>query len=352
MPMPHALQILAGQAMRPLPLRPLERLVPRNLIGFCYHLVTDGPPAHVRHLFSSETPRQFERDLEFIGRNYVPLSYADLQAGPPFVQGQRPGAIVTFDDGLRECFSVVRPLLRKHGVPAVFFVTTDFLDNRRLFYRHKASLCIEAYLQASVSQQASTRKDLAEILNAPVSRTSDVVATLRSATFGAMNLLDAVCTSLGVDADAYLRDVRPYLSSTEVRSLAADGFTIGAHGRSHLLLASIAPSNAEADIVESCAQVADLVGQASVPYAFPFNGRGVSRALLRRIRDGHPQLGPFFDTQGLAEDSADVINRIVVDGWSRSRVVTALPIAIRLAYARELARSHRRRTAAAHERGD
>jgi peptidoglycan/xylan/chitin deacetylase (PgdA/CDA1 family) len=352
MPMTRTLQILAGHAMRPLPLRALEKLVPRNVIGFCYHVVTARPAAHVRHLFASKTPHQFERDLEFIVKNYVPLSYADVQARPPFARSRRPGAIVTFDDGLRECYTVVRPLLHKHGIPAVFFVTTDFLDNRRLFYRHKVSLCIEAYLQASVPQQASARKNLAAILDAPVSHTSDVVATLRGATVGATQELDAICASLGVDAEAYLPGATPYLSTAEVRSLAADGFTIGAHGRSHLPLASMSPSDAEADIVESCAQVAALVRQPSVPYAFPFNGRGVSRALLRHVRGGHPQLGPFFDTQGIAEDSPDVINRIVVDHWSRSDSATALPTAIRLAYARELVRPLRRATAAAHERGD
>jgi peptidoglycan/xylan/chitin deacetylase (PgdA/CDA1 family) len=331
------LRNLAAQVIRPLPLSALAWLIPRDPIGFYYHMVSDRELPYVRHLYTCKTPRQFECDLEFLRRNYIPMSYGDLQRGRPFVRGRRPGAILTFDDGLRECYGVVRPLLLKHGIPAVFFITTDFLDNRRLFYKHKVSLCIEEYSRRSRVDQASARKDLADILNAPIRRTSDVVASLQLLKASAEPRLDAICARLGVDPDAFLRAAMPYLSTAEVLSLAGDGFTIGAHSRSHVLLASMTAPEAEADIVESCGRIGRLVGSASVPYAFPFNGRGVSRALLKRIREKHHHVGLFFDTQGMAADSADVINRIGLEGPRSHRVVN-LPTAIRRAYATELKR--------------
>jgi hypothetical protein len=97
------------------------------------------------------------------------------------------------------------------------------------------------------------------------------------------------------------------------------------------------PEEAESDIVDSCTRVGRLIGSASVPYAFPFNGRGVSAALLRKVREKHPEVGLFFDTQGMGVDNADVINRIGVEG-PRLRGVISVPTALRRAYVTELKR--------------
>jgi peptidoglycan/xylan/chitin deacetylase (PgdA/CDA1 family) len=335
--MPSALRDLAAQALRPLPLSVLARLMPNDPIAFYYHAVVERQLPHVRHLNTCKTPRQFECDLEFLSRNYLPISYDELQSGPPPERGSRPRVLVTFDDGLRECYEVARPLLLKHGIPAIFFVTTDFLDNRRLFYKHKVSLCIEEYSRRSRGDQLLARRDLAAILNTPIKRTSDVVAALKGLEARAETRLDAVCSRFGVDPDSFLRTAVPYLSSGEVVSLAADGFMIGAHSRCHAPLASLTQAEVEEDIVSSCALICALVARASVPYAFPFNGRGVSTALLRRVRANHAHVGHFFDTQGIGSDSVDVVNRIGVEGPRLHRAID-MATAIRRAYVGELKR--------------
>lgn len=331
--------------LRPLPLSALARLMPNDPIGFYYHAVVERQLPYVRHLNTCKTPDQFERDLDFLSRNYLPISYDDIESGRPRERSGRPRVVVTFDDGLRGCYEVARPLLLKHGIPAIFFVTTDFLDNRHLFYKHKVSLCIEEYSKRARADQFSARKDLSDILNIPIRRTSDVVASLKSLTAGEETRLDAICSRLGVDPNAFLSTVRPYLSSTQVVALAADGFTIGAHSRSHAPLASLTQTEAEDDIVESCALVCGLVRSASAPYAFPFNGHGVSNALLKRVRANHSHVGRFFDTRGIGSDSADVINRIGLEGPRLHRVLD-MPTALRRAYVSELKRlvlgNHRR----------
>ena len=50
--------------------------------------------------------------------------------------------VLTFDDGHLEMFEVVAPILSKRGISATFFLNTGFLDNKDMFFRHKASLLI------------------------------------------------------------------------------------------------------------------------------------------------------------------------------------------------------------------
>jgi peptidoglycan/xylan/chitin deacetylase (PgdA/CDA1 family) len=51
---------------------------------------------------------------------------AEAPAGPPDV-------VLTFDDGTADWPDVVMPMLLEHGVPATFYVSTDFVERQRPF---------------------------------------------------------------------------------------------------------------------------------------------------------------------------------------------------------------------------
>jgi peptidoglycan/xylan/chitin deacetylase (PgdA/CDA1 family) len=110
---------------------------PRNTTGvtsgsmqvvtvLCYHRF-GGPPSRM-----NVTAEAFDAQLAWLARHdYHVVRLADLQA---HLEGRRalpPRAVVlTIDDGYESVHRVALPLLRRHGVPATLFVTTDFLGAR------------------------------------------------------------------------------------------------------------------------------------------------------------------------------------------------------------------------------
>ena len=72
---------------------------------------------------------RFERQLEFLKQSFVPASKADLDQ--LLTRGvwthDRPGLIVTFDDGLRSHYEVVAPILDRLGFQGWFFVPVDLV---------------------------------------------------------------------------------------------------------------------------------------------------------------------------------------------------------------------------------
>jgi len=320
------------------PGRLLEALVPRSVIGFCYHTVADKPLAHVESLYRCKSVAQFRRDLEFLGRRYRIAGYDDLAAGRAH-DGKSPAAVITFDDGLAECYDVIRPVLLELGIPAIFFVTRDFLDNRALFYRQKVALALDSYAALTPAAAATLRRDVSEAFGSRPLSPADFAARLKCATWKDEPAIDATCKLLGIDIEDFLRTTRPYMTRAQVRSLAADGFTIGAHGTAHRLMGTMSDAEVLAEVLASTAAVSELVPARAVPFAFPFNGRGVSRDVLAVLRESSPQLGLFFDSTELARDADFVVNRLVVDDPAGAPARGSnLPARIRRAYARELVR--------------
>ena len=306
-----------------------------------YHTVAPSPLPHVAELYPHKAPDDFERDLRWIVRHLHPVSYERwLEARRMGKRLPPRAALVTFDDGMAECFSVVRPLLLAYGVPCVFFLTAGFLDNRRVFYRHKVSLCLHRLRGAApAGERASLARRLVQLAGAAGAGWGSGVE--RSAERWLLGLahadeatMDAACAALGVDVEGYLRDRRPYLTTEQARTLAADGFTLGGHGLAHARLGALADDAAvEREIAESCAAAAALSGRDEAPFAFPFHGDGVGRDLLAAVLARHRGIGTVFDTDRLRPDRPFVVHRIGADTPPRpGDARSTLPYVLREAY--------------------
>jgi peptidoglycan/xylan/chitin deacetylase (PgdA/CDA1 family) len=331
----RGLGILASAISDAIPLPAYRRMIPRGLVGFVYHLVSQRPGPHVRHLYSSKTPEMFERDLFYLSENFVLPSYNQLfgrTRGPRLAGEKRAAAFVTFDDGLAECSSVVGPILVKHRVPCIFFLVTECIDNRYMMYRHKVSLCISKMMEMS-EPYLTSGVGLSSILMSAADTKADLINSILSLKEKDSARIDRVCEALEVDYKIYLEDNKPYLTQSQIKALLRSGFKIGAHTRRHPLLAGLTAEEIEAEIVRSCNEVRDISGDDEVPFAFPFSGAGVERAFLQYLRQKHPVIGPVFDTGGIAVDASFVFNRVTADGpLSNGAVRTNIPDLLHGAY--------------------
>lgn len=102
-----------------------------------FHYIKDIPATSPDQLGYklSYSPQKLEELLQFLKAHDIEtLTFWDLKA---IAEGRKPqppkSVILTFDDGHREHFNLVMPLLKKYGATAVFFVITDFADKDPLF---------------------------------------------------------------------------------------------------------------------------------------------------------------------------------------------------------------------------
>lgn len=254
------------------------------MIVLFYHLVTDRDLSHLRPLYRCKTPRAFAADLEYLRRGHRFLAHDEvlgyIEAGLPFPPSS---VLLTFDDGYRQCFSEVRPLLLEHRVPAIFFVPSELVGNRRLAYRNAAALAVSRLAVLPRRGRSAVLGRLGSLLGRPLGDREEAARALKEMGPGAGELLARSCRELGVDPEEYLRRERPYLEADEVRQLAADGFTIGGHSRRHTPLDSMGEEELEEEIVTSTRAVLELAGQSRAPFAFPFAGFRASPGFINRL---------------------------------------------------------------------
>jgi len=286
----------------------------RDVLGLYYHVVSDERLPHIQHIYPYKSTRMFENDLIYLAKNFNLISYEQLAEHCSGGQRLKPRSVIlTFDDGLSQCYSIVRPLLLKHGIPCVFFIPTDFIDNHKMLSDHKASLCIDLVGTLENSAMSDMIKSVKNAFGKEFDNLIDLKLWIKSLATHERSTIDALCQLLNIDVQQYLETQRPCMSSDEIKCLVEDGFTIGAHSASHQKLSLLTELDIEEDITSSCKIIMSVTGKSQIPFAFPFSADGVSRRMLQEIREKHPYIGLLFDTNRILPNPSFIISRLCGD---------------------------------------
>lgn len=276
-------QSLFPAACSALPLEIWHRLANVDLLLPYYHVVSDEEVPHVSALYTFRSVRQFEADIDAFCRVYKPVTLDHLVR---FLNGSatlpRRAFFLSFDDGFREIHDVIAPILRRHGVPATFFLIPPVLDNRELCHPQKKSLLLRAL---AASSNETVHKEVDRRLSAANIRGTDRVSRLRGAGYSHRTLLDELALVLDCDFKEYLASSRPYLTTEQVHALLRQGFSIGAHSMGHPLYSELSVQEQLEQTTESARSLAERFQRPCNAFAFPYRDNGVGPEFFERVFD-------------------------------------------------------------------
>ena len=245
-----------------------------------YHAVAEQPLPHIKHLYQMKTVTKFQQDLDFLLRHFEPIDAETLyhfhinQITP-----KKPVFHLTFDDGLKEMYEIVAPILLQKGVSATFFINSGFVDNKALFYRYHASLAIENLKQKN-------------------KLTNDLKATIFACSYEDKETLFQYFAPQQVYD--FLNETKPYLTTEQIKSLSNQGFTIGAHSIDHPYFYKIPFVEQLRQTRDSLHFVSFIITQKLRLFAFPFTDDHVFKKFFEEIK---PDVDISFGTAGLKNDT-------------------------------------------------
>jgi peptidoglycan/xylan/chitin deacetylase (PgdA/CDA1 family) len=252
-----------------------------------YHYVRDLPNTPLPRLKGMLTST-FRQQLRVL-REYYEL--ATLETALAFMQGTytpaRDLCLLTFDDGLKEHYTEVTPLLVEHGLQGVFFLITSCVQERRVVSVHMNHVLM-ATLDFAEYQQAFFQR-LHTLTSLPAAMLQiDPHAAQRTyrwdtpevATFKYLfnfvltaEVRDQVVHSLFTDYIAPEASFAPswYVSWDEARAMQDAGMVLGGHSHRHQPLAALSLVDLAQD-VHTCQQLvqANLHPQLDWPFSYPY----------------------------------------------------------------------------------
>lgn len=251
----------------------LTRRVTRSVqvVALAYHRIGSPDRSPFDHGLWSATPEQLDEHLRFLNGSFDLITPRDLDTA----LGSRTGrfALVTFDDGYRDNHDTALPILRAHGVPATFFITTGFIDRPRLAWWDEVSWMVRTTRHRSVRGTfAGTPIDV------------DVSASLHAAIRGLLRVYKQLPREL---TSAYLdwlgertgrgRYAGPvddlWMTWDMVRDLRDAGMEIGGHTEHHPVLARLSPADQARELGRCKQRIEEELGTAMTCFSYPVGGR-------------------------------------------------------------------------------
>lgn len=263
--------LTVGRTLVPNQYRP-----PEGILFPCGHTAAQTPPLHVKHVSPVPQPGKLQMDLDFLCQRLHPLELSELEQLPPQPRAKMAprSFLLSFDDGLRECHDIIAPMLSRQGVPAVFFINSAMIDNKRLMWRHKISLLVERSLELPgyVPPQVNLRPN------------ESLQERLRGLKFTDEELIDDIAKFFEVDFEDYLRTVKPYLTTDQVLELSRSGFAVGAHSDTHAYFQEMTLADQMQEI-STCVAFIKSLDLSCRYFAFPFHDEGISMPIFNHIRE-------------------------------------------------------------------
>ncbi len=259
-----------------------------------YHRVED--PKRERALDTDVidvTPEEFDAQLATVKRYFDVVRLEEVRA---FFNGGAKlppnPALITFDDGYRACHDVAMPILRRHGLPAVVFVATAYLTERKLYWWDRISWLVK---------RASTK---VIHLDYPMPLTIDLAATGGRALLRIVKdhrgldlelFLDGLARATGVPWDAELEHRladEVVMTWDHARAMRAADIEIQSHTRTHRVLQTLSPAQLTDELEGSRREIERELGEEIRAIAYP-GGRAIeqSPAICQAVKDAGYDLG-------------------------------------------------------------
>jgi peptidoglycan/xylan/chitin deacetylase (PgdA/CDA1 family) len=214
-----------------------------------YHRISDEPDLQDPLKVSYAT---FEKQVRYLKKHYEIISGHQLieiiKNNNPFPE---KSCLITFDDGWKDNYTNAFKILKKHQVPAVMFICTDYVGTDKIFWHEELANTL-----MNIPDNSNINKIDTELKEWPESVIKKLKKVLRSSHKTRRSPINTLVEDLKIFDEETIRrfnltlkkiflaavkiDQLPHLLSwNEAREMSQNNIYFGSHTKSHSLLTLI-----------------------------------------------------------------------------------------------------------------
>jgi len=247
-----------------------------------YHYIRPIEDSELRYLAVDDFKSQLNWFEDSLGKFLTEADWEEAKAGKP-----QSGILLTFDDGLKDHFDYVLPILVERGIFGIFFVNTAPIESNCVLPVHlthkllslgKSSEMLE-FFQNKVPKTLWRKQDqgiLGKRYKKQLELNSNIaIKKIVNYLFSEFDLSEILESAAQKFLTISLNELSSkwYLSEQEIREIDNMGMKIGSHTSTHRLLSKLNRSEIYTELYESKVTLERIVGKTVNEFCYPYGGR-------------------------------------------------------------------------------
>lgn len=252
----------------------LRRMRRVELPILAYHRICDVPDEDAFPFdleLVSASPSAFAWQMRYVKNNFQPITFQNLIDA---LDGAKPlperPIIITFDDGTSDNHEHAFPVLRELGIPATFFISTDYIGRQRPFW---FDFVAHVLYQAPAGIMKFGDLELVLELHDTASRRQGMQTLLRALKRVTETQRRKFMADLEVGYAPIVDESRFWMSRPldweQVREMHVAGMEFGSHTVTHPILARMDDTSIRRELVDSRARLYQELGDSVPVLAYP-----------------------------------------------------------------------------------
>lgn len=237
-----------------------------------YHMISEAD--HSYYLTNKAIPPSLLREqIRFFKKHFEIISLRQvIQAAKEKISLKRK-LVITFDDGFRENYHIIAPILVDEKVRATFFLISNCIDNKDLMWRNKL-LVINNTRQAKL---AAVLNEFHKEFNLAKKKPGENILEW-SFRVWEMKKKEVFVNFLWANSELeplseFLAEKQPYMTSCEINEIIREGFSIGTHSLSHPIFSKLDYDEFEEEVLGSVKILERVLNKKVDAFSYPFGLR-------------------------------------------------------------------------------
>ena len=236
--------------------------------------------------------------------------------------------VLTIDDGFKECYSVIVPILNEEKIPATFFLIESCIDNKNMMWLHQLE-----YLQHTLSAEKrnSVIQQFLIQVNGNSNSTSDFLKLAKKWINQDKDSFAEMIWNLSMNEPIkdWLEENKPYLTTQQIQELISTGFSIGSHSATHPSCNKLSYDELWKEIAGSCKNIGEKLGSEIKYFSYPFGRRAkkeyeikiLENSNLECLIGGKPRLFrkntfPNWEAYNFERNKSNLLYHLLLNSFS------------------------------------
>lgn len=238
-----------------------------------------------RNLWSA-TPEEFDVQMADLKQDFDVIGLGDLEQALHDPRGRK--VLITFDDGYLDNYTRAFKILKSHGLPATFFVTTGFLDHHFVPWWDEIAWMVRTSSVDELPQNPWTNSPMRTDLGHWESAISQLLKIYKGLHGDQpRQFLEFLSNELKTGRCPAEVGQRLWMTWDMVREMRAGGMTIGGHSVTHPVLATLTEDEQDYEVRECRRRLMEELGEPIEAFSYPVGGSNSFNEFTQQTIERH-----------------------------------------------------------------